>query len=133
VSIATIRSRRSALAVAAVVTLALGAVSAGSAREEGSRARTPRGVELRGNASCDSVIDQRQAPDFSNVLFNRVGMWPPSFVLQMVNNRYLRPFQRAASRGEEGDEREPASDLEPAAGDVLVRDAVCGEVERGSK
>jgi hypothetical protein len=79
------------------------------------------------------VIDQRQAPDFSNVLFNRVGMWPPSFVLQMVNNRYLRPFQRAASRGEEGDEREPASDLEAAAGDVLVRDAVCGEVERGSK
>jgi hypothetical protein len=64
------------LVVSAVVTLALGAVSVGSAREEGSRARTPRGVELHGNASCDSVIDQRQAPDFSTVLFNRVGMWP---------------------------------------------------------
>jgi hypothetical protein len=42
-------------------------------------------------------------------------------------------IERAASRGEEGDGREPASDLEAAAGDVLVRDAVCGEVERGSK
>jgi len=37
-------------------------------------------------------------------------------------------IERAASRGEEGDAREPASDLEAAAGDVLVRDAVCGEV-----
>jgi hypothetical protein len=37
-------------------------------------------------------------------------------------------IERAASRGEEGDGREPASDLEAAAGDVLVRDAVCGEV-----
>ena len=42
-------------------------------------------------------------------------------------------IERAASRGEEGDGREPASDLEAAAGDALVRDAVCGEVERGSK
>ena len=37
-------------------------------------------------------------------------------------------IERAASRGEEGDGREPASDLEAAARDVLVRDAVCGEV-----
>ncbi len=37
-------------------------------------------------------------------------------------------IERAASHGEEGDGREPASDLEDAAGDVLVRDAVCGEV-----
>jgi hypothetical protein len=42
-------------------------------------------------------------------------------------------IERAASHGEEGDAREPASDLETAAGDVLVRDAVCGEVERGSE
>ena len=42
-------------------------------------------------------------------------------------------MERAASRGEQGDGREPASDLEAAAADVLVRDAVCGEVERGSK
>ena len=42
-------------------------------------------------------------------------------------------IERAASRGEEGEGREPASDLEAAAGDVLVGDAVCGEVERGSK
>jgi hypothetical protein len=101
VSIATIRSGRSALAVTAVVVLALGAVSAGSARDLESQARTPRGVELRGNASCDSVIDQRQAPDFSTVLFNRVGMWPPSFVLQMVNNRYLHPFHYWGKQGVE--------------------------------
>jgi hypothetical protein len=44
-----------------------------------------------------------------------------------------RRIERAASRGEQGNGREPASDLEAAAADVLVRDAVCGEVERGSK
>jgi hypothetical protein len=37
-------------------------------------------------------------------------------------------IERAASRGEESDAREPASDLEAAAGYVLMRDAVCGEV-----
>ena len=37
-------------------------------------------------------------------------------------------IERATSRGEEGDAREPASDLEAAAGDALVRDAVGGEV-----
>jgi hypothetical protein len=37
-------------------------------------------------------------------------------------------IERAASHCEEGEGREPASDLETAAGDVLVRDAVCGEV-----
>jgi hypothetical protein len=37
-------------------------------------------------------------------------------------------IERAASRGEEGEGREPASDLEAAAGDVFVRDAVCDEV-----
>ena len=37
-------------------------------------------------------------------------------------------IERAASLGEQGDGRESASDFEAAAGDVLVRDAVCGEV-----
>jgi hypothetical protein len=42
-------------------------------------------------------------------------------------------IERATSSSEEGDGREPASDFEAAARDVLVRHAVCGKVERGSK
>ena len=42
-------------------------------------------------------------------------------------------IERAAPRREEGDGREPASYLEAAAGDVLVRDVGSREVERGSK
>ncbi len=42
-------------------------------------------------------------------------------------------IERAAPGSEKSDEREPASDLEAAAADVLMRKPVSGKVQDGSK
>jgi hypothetical protein len=49
------------------------------------------------------------------------------------NRTQCRRIERAAARSQEHEGRNPAPDLKPAAGDVLVRDPVCGQVQNRSE
>ena len=49
------------------------------------------------------------------------------------NRTQGRRIERAAARSQEHEGRNSAPDLKTAAGDVLVRDAVCGQVQNRSE
>ena len=93
-------ARTLSLTLAATV-IALGAVQAGLARAKTAQVAPPPGIHLRGTASCDSAIDYSATPTFSNVLFDRVALWPSTFVWQMGydRHRYARPFHYFGKQG----------------------------------
>jgi hypothetical protein len=49
------------------------------------------------------------------------------------NRTQSRRIERAAARSQEHEGPNPAPDLKPAAGNVLVWDAVCGQVQNRSE
>jgi hypothetical protein len=93
-----IHVRNLALTLAALV-LALGAVHPGLAHVK--TVHPPLGIYLRGSASCDSAINYAEAPAFSNVLFDRVALWPSAFVWKLGYDRHrsARPFHYFGKQG----------------------------------
>jgi hypothetical protein len=94
---------RTVALILATVALALGAVQASPAPVTAAQVGPPPGIHLRGSASCDSAIDYSPTPTFSNVLFDRVALWPSTFVWQMGydRHRYARPFHYFGKQGVE--------------------------------